>query len=85
MIGYMFYTNQWNVICNSVEPMYNTETFYWDGCSNKIKFGGKFTFEFLKEFASGEEKNGAMQLHNFEVGHKVGEMLLNMSLVVITN
>ncbi|VDI46227.1 Hypothetical predicted protein [Mytilus galloprovincialis] len=60
-------------IQHKLEPMYNTETFYWDGCSNKIKFGGKFTFEFLKEFASGEEENGAMQLHNFEVGHKAVE------------
>ncbi|CAC5402405.1 WNT8 [Mytilus coruscus] len=56
-----------------LDPTDNIQTFYWDGCSNKIKFGGKFTYEFLKELASGKDENAAMQLHNYEVGHKAVE------------
>ncbi|XP_052068651.1 protein Wnt-2-like isoform X1 [Mytilus californianus] len=56
-----------------LDPVDNIQTFYWDGCSNNIKFGGKFTYEFLKELASGKDENAAMQLHNYEVGHKAVE------------
>ncbi|XP_063447148.1 uncharacterized protein LOC134726667 [Mytilus trossulus] len=55
------------------DPIDNIQTFYWDGCSNKIKFGGTFTYELLKEFTSGKDENAAMHLHNYEVGYKAVE------------
>ena len=67
----------------------------WGGCSDDIKFGEKETRRFIDRLEKGNDARTAFNLHNNQVGRKVGYLLIfflflylykkvNSNLVIIT-
>ena len=67
----------------------------WGGCSDDIKFGEKETRRFIDKLEKGNDARTAFNLHNNQVGRKVGYLLIffsvslsvknvNSNLIIIT-
>ena len=67
----------------------------WGGCSDDIKFGEKETRRFIDKLEKGNDARTAFNLHNNQVGRKVGYLLfffsvslsvknVNSNLIIIT-
>ena len=67
----------------------------WGGCSDDIKFGEKETKRFIDKLEKGNDARTAFNLHNNQVGRKVGYLLIffsvslsvenvNSNLIIIT-
>ena len=48
----------------------------WGGCSDDIKFGEKETRRFIDKLEKGNDARTAFNLHNNQVGRKVGYLLI---------